>query len=64
MLSPDTFKIGDWFTCFYNGKYRVCEIIDKPEGRDYMHVKTEDGFRNFKYSKIRSPWLKLNKTEV
>jgi len=44
------FAVGDWFSCEYNGKARpLCEVVEIPAGRDYVTVKTEDGYRNFKF---------------
>lgn len=46
------FKVGDWFVCVYNGVGRVCEVIEIPAGRDYIVVRTKDGFRSFKLAKM------------
>lgn len=48
------FAIGDWIRCEYNGKDRpACEVVEVPAGRDYLTVRTGDGFKSFKYWKMR-----------
>jgi len=50
MLNAQNFKVGDWFSCNYNNKERpLCEVVEIPAGRDYVKVKTADGYRSFKF---------------
>ena len=50
MLDSRYFRIGDFISCEYNGKARpLCEVVEIPVGRDYVTVKTEDGYRSFKF---------------
>ena len=60
-LTPGHFKVGDVFSCEYKGKPRPqCEVHEILQGRDYLTVKTPDGYRNFKYWEIqRMTTLKL-----
>jgi hypothetical protein len=54
MWNAGNFAVGDWFKCEYNGKQRpLCEVVEIPYGRDYITVKTEDGYRNFKFYGIQ-----------
>jgi len=52
MWNADHFRVGDWFTCVYNDKPRECEVTELPPRRDYMQVRTADGYRNLKYYKL------------
>jgi len=47
------FAVGDRFTCVYDGEARRCEVTEIPRNRDYLQVRTADGYRNLKYYKIR-----------
>ena len=50
MYKAEQFKVGDWFTCDYNGKRRICEVVDVKY--DYLVVNTQDGFRSLKFKRI------------
>lgn len=54
MLSFQNFREGDKITLTYDGRWRIGVVERIDRNKDFVVVRTSEGYRSFKYIKIQN----------